>query len=202
MTNVHIASRQQIRQLIRQKRQGLDQNTHQQQSLSLAKKLNQHPKIVTAKSIAIYLTNDGELSTQDFIEDCWHKDIKVYLPVLHPFSKGHLLFLHYHQHTIMRQNKYGILEPILYVLDVLPVAEIDIIFTPLVAFDSSGARLGMGGGYYDRTLAAWFSQKESRNKPYPIGLAHDFQQVDKIPTEQWDIPIPEIITPSQHFKFF
>ncbi|MDG1752446.1 MAG: 5-formyltetrahydrofolate cyclo-ligase [Thalassotalea sp.] len=202
MTNHNILTRNDIRQLIRNKRQNLDENTQKKQAHLLAKNLVNHPKVSVAKSVAIYLTNDGELNTQNFIQDCWNKNIKTYLPVIHPFSKGHLLFLHYHCQTVMKKNKYNIFEPKLNVQDVLPVAQIDIIFTPLVAFDNTGARLGMGGGYYDRTLATWFSQKDVTNKPYPMGLAHDFQQVEKIPTEQWDIPIPEIITPNKHFKFF
>ena len=212
------SSRADIRQLIRNKRQLLDQNTQRQQANLLAERLKAHPKIADAKSIAIYLSNDGELNTQKFIHDCWQRNIKTYLPVIHPFSKGHLLFLHYDRHTLMKKNKYGIAEPQLNVQHVLPVTEIDIIFTPLVAFDNTGARLGMGGGYYDRTLASWsnkksnqqpnkkseqkFSQNDVSKKPYPIGLAHDFQQVEKLPTEPWDIPIPEIITPNENFKFF
>ncbi|MDO6444305.1 5-formyltetrahydrofolate cyclo-ligase [Colwellia sp. 1_MG-2023] len=202
MTTSTSLSRNEIRQLIRQKRQSLDESSQQQQSQLLAKSLKNHPKVLTAKSIAIYLTNDGELNTHDFINECWDQKIKTYLPVLHPFSKGHLLFLHYHAQTAMIRNKYHILEPKLNVQDVLPMEQLDIIFTPLVAFDNTGARLGMGGGYYDRTLNKWYTQKEQTAKPYPIGLAHDFQQVDKVPSEHWDIPIPEIITPNQHFKFY
>jgi len=102
----------------------------------------------------------------------------------------------------MVTNKYGILEPKLAVSEVLPVAQIDIIFTPLVAFDLTGARLGMGGGYYDRTLASTSTNKLSPSKPYPIGLAHDCQLVDHIPNEEWDIPLPEIVTPTKHYQFF
>jgi 5-formyltetrahydrofolate cyclo-ligase len=206
MTNNFITDRKidrnEIRQLIRNKRQNLDEITQKQQALLLAQKLKSHPKVSKAQSIAIYLTNDGEINTQDFIHDCWNNNIKTYLPVLHPFSKGHLLFLHYHCQSVMKRNKYNILEPHLNVGDVLPIAQIDIIFTPLVAFDPSGARLGMGGGYYDRTLATWYSKKDVNSKPYPIGLAFDCQQIESIPTEHWDIPIPEIVTPNQHFQFF
>lgn len=202
MTNHSILTRKDIRQLIRNKRQHLDQNTQRQHATLLAEKLKTHPKVADAKSIAIYLSNDGELNTQDFIHDCWDRNIKTYLPVIHPFSNGHLLFLHFNRDTPMKENKYGIAEPKLNVQNVLPIAELDIIFTPLVAFDKTGARLGMGGGYYDRTLASWFAQNDASQKPYPIGLAHDFQQVAKVPTEPWDIPIPEIITPSQYFKFY
>ncbi|WP_159287438.1 5-formyltetrahydrofolate cyclo-ligase, partial [Klebsiella pneumoniae] len=106
--------------------------------------------------IALYLANDGELNTQPLIEWLWQQGKQVYLPVLHPFAKGHLLFLHYHTHTPMDKNRYGIAEPKLDQRLICPVRELDIIGTPLVAFDQSGQRLGMGGGYYDRTLAPWF----------------------------------------------
>lgn len=55
----------------------------------------------------------------------------------------------------MHYNKFGILEPKLNVRNVLPVSHLDLIFTPLVAFDKDGNRLGMGGGFYDRTLQNW-----------------------------------------------
>jgi 5,10-methenyltetrahydrofolate synthetase len=59
----------------------------------------------------------------------------------------------------------------------LPHSMLDIICTPLVAFDEAN-RLGMGGGYYDRTLACWH---EHQLGPRPLGLAHDCQQVDAVP---------------------
>jgi 5-formyltetrahydrofolate cyclo-ligase len=57
----------------------------------------------------------------------------------------------------------------------------------------------MGGGFYDRTLAHWYRNVSQHKKSnlHPIGVAHDCQLVDSIPTESWDIPIPEIITPTQ-----
>lgn len=202
MTNQSLLTRNDIRQFIRKKRKKLDTITQQQQALLLAKNLSNHSKVSLAKSVAIYLANDGELDTQPFIDFCWQNNIKTYLPVIHPFSKGNLLFLHFHSNSIMVKNKYNILEPKLNVCDVVPLSQIDIIFTPLVAFDNTGARLGMGGGYYDRTLSTWFSQKNKVNNPYPIGLAHACQQVEKIPNEHWDIPLPEIITPQRQFKFY
>ncbi|MCO4799653.1 MAG: 5-formyltetrahydrofolate cyclo-ligase [Colwelliaceae bacterium] len=202
MTGKSIKSRNEIRQAVRSKRKGLDEQVQKEEAQYLAKVLSLHPKVIEAKAIAIYLSNDGELNTNSFIDYCWHNNIKTYLPVIHPFSKGNLLFLNYHTKSIMVKNQYGILEPELNVSDVIPLTQIDIIFTPLVAFDNTGARLGMGGGYYDRTLATWFSQKNKAKTPYPIGLAHTCQQVEIIPIEHWDIPLPEIITPHKQFKFY
>jgi 5-formyltetrahydrofolate cyclo-ligase len=80
---------------------------------------------------------------------------------------------------------------------IVPKHEIDIIFTPLVAFDAEGNRLGMGGGFYDRTLENW----QQTGRPFPVGLAHDCQQVEMIPTEIWDIPLPALITPSRSWQW-
>lgn len=194
--------RRKLRAATRLKRQSLSLEIQQQSEQNLCDKLMTMPNISSASHVAIYLQNDGEVNLSIFTQWCWANNINTYLPVIHPFSKGHLLFLKYHQHSVMKSNQYGILEPKLNVNEVLPIENLDIIFTPLVAFSSQGERLGMGGGYYDRTLASWYKNKQKNNKPYPIGLAHDCQKVASIPTQHWDIPIPEIITPTAHYQFF
>ncbi len=185
-----------LRKKIRQRRNALAATEQFNAAIALTESLSSHSKILQAKRIAIYLSNDGELSTANFIDWCWQNKKEVYLPVVHPFSKGNLLFLRYQQETELISNVYGILEPQLDVTMVCPLEQLDIICTPLVAFDNSGARLGMGGGFYDRSLANW-----QQTKIYPLGLAHDCQLVDTVPVEGWDIPLPEIITPSKIYRF-
>lgn len=87
-------------------------------------------------------------------------------------------------------NHFNILEPQLELRGVLPLGELDVMLMPVVAFDDTGQRLGVGSSFYDRTLHHW-----RRGAPYPIGLARDCQQVAQLPTEHWDIPLPEILTP-------
>jgi len=181
---------QHLRQTMRQRRRSLTEAEQAHQATLLAQQLiNSFP--AQAKRVALYLANDGEVSPLPFIKWCWAHNIEVYLPVLHPFNAGNLLFLRYEPTTKMCVNKYGISEPVLDVRLVSPVVNIDIIYTPLVAFDVQGNRMGMGGGYYDRTLAANPSVKT-------IGLAHDCQQVDALVTQPWDMPLNKIITPTQH----
>ena len=100
-----------------------------------------------ANTVALFLSFDGELDTQPLIDQLWRAGKKVYLPVLHPFSKGNLLFLHYHPHSELVVNRLKITEPKLDVRDVLPLSQLDVLITPLVAFDEQGQRLGMGGGF-------------------------------------------------------
>jgi len=208
--------RAQLRQESRLKRNSLSSSDQKQAASLLREKLSKHPKIQSAKHIAIYLANDGELNPKPFIQWCWKNNICVYLPVIHPFSPGNLLFLHYQKNTVLIKNKYGIAEPKLNVATICPAKNLDIIFTPLVAFDEHGNRLGMGGGFYDRTLShcqkvsaekyltpeekKQISSKKAMPVPYPIGLAHNCQLTALIPIEHWDIPLPEIITPTYCYK--
>ncbi|GAA3526386.1 5-formyltetrahydrofolate cyclo-ligase [Zobellella aerophila] len=151
----------------------------------------------SARAVALYLANDGELDPHPLIEWYWSRGSRVYLPVLHPFSPGHLLFLHYTPDTPLQANRFGIPEPRLDSRLILPKSELELIFTPLVAFDAQGNRMGMGGGFYDRTLAGW----RNGPGPQPVGLAHNCQQVDSIPVDSWDVPLPELITPGRHWRW-
>ncbi|EJL6762437.1 5-formyltetrahydrofolate cyclo-ligase [Vibrio cholerae] len=191
-------SRTHLRLQIRHRRQSLSAFEQQTASQQLIHTFASLPEVTAAQRIALYLANDGELNTQPLIEWLWQQGKQVYLPVLHPFAKGHLLFLHYQAHTPMNKNRYGIAEPKLDQRLICPVRELDIIGTPLVAFDQSGQRLGMGGGYYDRTLAPWFKTQQGA---MPIGLAHDCQQVEQLPTASWDIPLRKIVTPSKVWQW-
>ncbi|WP_349918366.1 5-formyltetrahydrofolate cyclo-ligase [Aeromonas veronii] len=194
----HPDARHSLRQLIRQRRKSLSQDEQQAAAEQLVVRFKEHPDILAARRIALYLANDGELNPLPTIHWLWAQQKEVYLPVLHPFTPGHLLFQRYTATSPMIRNRFGIPEPELDMSQVVPHSMLDIICTPLVAFDATGNRLGMGGGYYDRTLASWH---EHRLGPLPLGLAHDCQQVDSVPQEQWDVPLPQILTPARLWHF-
>jgi len=187
-------TRQQIRQAIRERRQALSNEQQHHASQQLLTQVQRLAELKRPKTVAIYLAADGEINPQPVIDWLWQQDHQVCLPVLHPFSKGQLLFLEYQPNTPMVRNRYQITEPKLICANIVPVNQIDVIFTPLVAFDATGQRMGMGGGYYDRTLAPWLTQRPNARA---IGLAHDCQQVTKLPCESWDVPLATILTPSQ-----
>ncbi|MCK9780526.1 5-formyltetrahydrofolate cyclo-ligase [Proteus vulgaris] len=188
--------RDEIRKAIRQKRRLLTLNEQQQAANKLCEHVLSHPKIKQAQTIALFLSFDGEIDTSPLISQLWALNKQVCLPVLHPFHRHHLLFLRYTPSTMLVKNRFNISEPPLNVNRVIPISHIDVIFTPLVAFDAQGQRLGMGGGFYDRTLENW--QQKSF---YPMGLAHTCQQVGSLPTANWDVPLPEIITPEKIWHF-
>lgn len=189
-------ARQQIRQSTRKKRQQLSAIEQQIAAQKIMQHVLTHSKISQAHNIALFLSFDGEINTQPLISALWQQGKNVYLPVLHPFNRHNLLFLHYSTETQLVKNRFNIAEPPLDVTQVLPPNQLDVMMIPLVAFDEQGQRLGMGGGFYDRTLANW-QQKGF----YPIGLAHDCQQVQSLPVAHWDIPLPEIITPQKVWRW-
>lgn len=194
-------TRQELRRKLQQIRRNTPDAEQQHAATAVAEKLLSRLSGLpsTRTRVAVYKSFAGELPTQPIIEQLWQRGFQTALPVLHPFAPGHLLFLDYTPTTPMTHNKYGIEEPELNCASVVPLSRIDVLALPLVGFDHRGNRLGMGGGYYDRTLAQW--HKGQQPSLHPIGLAYDAQQVERIPHEHWDIPLPDIITPSKHWRF-
>lgn len=193
----------QIRKTIRKRRKSLTEHEQQLFARKLANHVLTHIKAIksddtqTNLKIAIFLSMDGEIGTNDTIQALWQQNCEVYLPRIHPFNPKQLIFLRYEHHTKLIKSKLGMFEPELNCQQLCPVSELDIIFTPLVAFDAKGHRLGMGGGFYDRTLAPLDNQNSAANyKPRIIGLAHNCQQVEQVPTQSWDLPLSQIITPN------
>jgi 5-formyltetrahydrofolate cyclo-ligase len=191
-----LSTRQHIRQTIRQHRRALTPDQQQLFADQAAHRMMVYTPVMMAHTVALFLSFDGELDTRPLIEQLWRSGKKVYLPVLHPFSPGNLLFLHYHPQSVLVVNRLKIQEPKLDVRDVLPLNKLDVLITPLVAFDTQGQRLGMGGGFYDRTLQNW-----QQHGLHPVGYAHDCQQLDALPVEKWDIPLPAVVTPSKVWQW-
>ena len=177
-----------IRQIIRQKRRQLSHHERAMAQQLVYQKIANHSAIHQASNIAIFLSFDGEIETKPIIEYLWQQNKSVYLPIIHPCVSTPLLFIHYTPNSQLIKNKYGILEPFLNVLDVIPYQKLDIVFTPLVAFDNRGYRLGMGGGFYDRLLANY-----KADQILPIGLGFACQKVQRLQNQPWDIQLPEII---------
>jgi 5-formyltetrahydrofolate cyclo-ligase len=77
-----------------------------------------------------------------------------------------------------------------------PIVEPDLVITPLLAFDRPGARMGQGGGHYDRTLDAM----RARGPVFVLGLAYAGQQVARIPAEPHDQPLDAILTEKEYIE--
>ncbi|QDY42930.1 5-formyltetrahydrofolate cyclo-ligase [Candidatus Pantoea soli] len=186
-----LLDRQDIRQHVRHLRRNLTSQQQEQAADLLAEHALNFAPVSQASRIALFLSVDGELNTRPLIAKLWQQKKQVYLPVLHPFASGHLLFMRYTPETELRPNRLRIPEPPLDITQMATLDALDVMLVPLVAFDDDGQRLGMGGGFYDRTLQNW-----SQHGCLPVGIAHDCQRVEKLPVAEWDVPLPAILTPS------
>jgi 5-formyltetrahydrofolate cyclo-ligase len=156
-----------------------------------------HGLLLRAQRIAFYLPQGGEFDAHPLLNQALWMQRDCYLPVL-PLRGRVMRFGRVSRHTRMRPNRYGIPEP----LDARPLRarQLDLLLMPLVGFDSAGHRLGMGGGYYDATLA-YMQHRRSWRKPRLVGLAYECQRVEKLPHEPWDMPLDAVLTERHLYRF-
>lgn len=142
-----------------------------------------------AQHIALYLANDGEVDPHYVLTQAVAAGKCCYLPVLTP--DGKLWFSLYEPGDSLHPNHFGIPEP--KQSSRRPAEQLDLVLMPLVGFDRLGGRLGMGGGFYDKTFA-FIKQPGSNNSPKLLGLAHSCQEVEKLELASWDIPLSAVAT--------
>lgn len=188
-------SRSDLRASLRERRRALSADQQVSASKILCDNLSVRPELANSQHIAIYIANDGEINPDVLRDFIWNSGKQCYLPVIAQDGKG-LLFVEYLPDTPLVLNRYGIPEPHFQAEREIAPEKLDVVLVPLTGFDEAGRRLGMGGGFYDRTLAfTRFSEK-----PILIGLAHDCQRVEAIPVEHWDIPMAGIATDSKYYS--
>ena len=181
----------QLRQSIREKRRAVTGDEAARCAERLAQNTCNYRMVANSRHIATYLAADGEINPWPLTHRLWSSGKTLYLPVLVPFSRQRLWFARFTPGDRLVSNRYGIPEPLVREL-VKPWA-LDLILTPLVAFDATGHRIGMGGGYYDRSLA-FLHNRQHWQKPRRLGLAYEFQKQAKIEPNPWDIPLDGIAT--------
>ncbi len=191
-------SRQKLRTELRARRRGL--STHQQAHAShaLLHNLMSLPLFMRSQHIALYWAVDGEIDVRLAAKQLWKMGKNCYLPVVHPTIHHQMWFLEYSSNTPLTLNRFKIPEPVRREARKFPPELLDIVLLPIVGFDITGARLGMGGGFYDATFS--FTQTRKRRKPWLLGVAHSCQQVATLATAIWDIPMHSVVTEKDIFR--
>ena len=187
--------RQQLRKQLRQQRRALSPQQRAQLARRLAINLSSQALFHNARRIAVYLPNDGEMDLQPLIQRARTRGKQCYLPVISRMSHNRLWFAPYQSGQKLSPNIYGIPEPANGKWQGRSPIGLDLILMPLVGFDAKGNRLGMGGGYYDRTLA-YLKHRCHWRRPLLLGVAYEFQKVDSLTAQSWDIPLHGVITES------
>lgn len=146
-----------------------------------------------ARRVAVYLGVRGELDASVVAHAERGRRKSYYLPVLDPLRQGVLRFYRWRPGQRMRRNRFGIPEPVGARRRQLPAQRLDLVLVPLVGFDADCNRLGMGGGFYDRTFA-FTRSRHGTARPYLLGIAFAFQRVDCLQVQPWDVPLDAVAT--------
>ncbi|MGI2028484.1 5-formyltetrahydrofolate cyclo-ligase [Endozoicomonas acroporae] len=186
-------SRSELRTTLRERRRALSADQQVSAGVMLCDILSARPELADSQHIAIYTASDGEINPDVLRDFLWNSGKQCYLPVIG--SNNNLLFIEYLPDTHLVLNRFGIPEPSLQEVEPISPEKLDVVLVPLTGFDEAGRRLGMGGGFYDRTFAFTRTAK----KPILIGLAHECQKVESIPVEHWDIDMSGVATDSRYY---
>jgi len=185
--------RSDIRRRMRQARRQLSEADCRERALALAALLKTHPAFKRSQHLAAYFAADGEMDPAPLIEHAWSMEKTIYMPVLEPCCDKRLWFTPYRRGDRLTDNRFGIPEPLHACRKRVSPMKLDLVLVPLVAFDDRGNRLGMGGGYYDRSFA-FLRRRRLWHRPRLIGLAYEFQRETRLQALPWDIPLNGVAT--------
>ena len=198
MTEPAPLSRPQLRRMLRKARRELTPSEQRKAALGLYRQLAQHPLFRRAKHISLYLPTDGEIDPRLLLRAAQRRGKATYLPVLSAWPRTKMVFQRVKPGETLLPNRFRILEPRVNARRQRKVWALDLVLLPLVGFDDAGGRLGMGGGFYDRSLA-YLARRQGWRKPTLLGLAHECQKVDRLAQASWDVPLAGTVTDRQWY---
>jgi len=137
--------------------------------------------------IAAFLPFQGEPDLTPALKALSEAGRRIWLPVVDGKAMD---FRRWIPGRPLTPNRFGIPEPVSGAH--CSPHRLELVLTPLVAFSSTGNRLGMGAGFYDRTFS--FAHGQPDAGPWMVGIAYALQQVDSLPVEPWDVPLGAVIT--------
>lgn len=188
-----------LRNNLRQQRLQLTPSVIKQASERIATQLLNVNEFLDAQHVALYMAQEGEVDTQALTRILWRQNKKCYLPIVADTKEKNLAFIHYQENDTLIENRFGILEPVHRNEKLFKPEALDLVLMPVVGFDTQGNRLGRGAGYYDHTFHFLLTTPKPK-RPVLIGLAYDFQEVETITPNDWDVPLDCVVTESTVLK--
>jgi 5-formyltetrahydrofolate cyclo-ligase len=151
------------------------------------------------RRLAFYVPANSELDILPLLNRALWLQAACFLPIVPPARQRRLWFGRLGDGPHWSVNRFDIPE---YGKQRPKVRAgvLDIVFLPLLGFDLRGFRMGMGGGYYDASLAFLKNRRKWR-RPRLVGIAFDAQKCDHIPNDPWDVPLDMVITEAGVYRF-
>ncbi|MBV6865551.1 5-formyltetrahydrofolate cyclo-ligase [Xanthomonas euvesicatoria] len=176
-----------LRQQLRAHRRSLPAAQRLAAADALAQRLLALPFAPHRGAVAGYWAMDGEIALHR-----WQLTLPAGVRYCLPVLDGRVLrFAPWRPGQPLASNRYGIPEPDVARADTLAPEEMALVVTPLTGFDAACRRLGMGGGWYDRSFA--FRHRQAP-PPWLVGAGFAAQQVPALPSEAWDVAVDAICT--------
>ncbi len=155
---------------------------------AIADRLDRSPLWQEAARVVVFASRSDEVDTSALIERAFFAGKQVLFP--RTTDSAGLEFARVADPSQLRAGRFGIREP----SPELPVARLDqrtLLLVPGLAFDREGARLGRGGGYYDRALAGI---RDREHRPITIGVGFFFQLVERVPMTPFDVHLDGVVS--------
>lgn len=170
-----------LRAEIREKKRAMTEAEIVSRSAALGELFLASDAYKNAKTIYGYLPYNQEVRTIPMLEQAIADGKKVAVPKV---IGDTMVFIYMDDLSRVEKGYAGIPEPV----DNEPVADDKeaLVLMPGIAFTKKGDRMGYGGGFYDRFLA------DEPNHP-TLALCYAFQMVEKLPTEEYDIPVDVVL---------
>jgi len=188
-----------LRRSLRSARRSLSAAEQRRHASRVARTLGRQKTFLRARRIAAYWPADGEMDPFPLLRLANARNKRCLLPVLRAHPKKKLWFADYRPGEPLKKNVYGIPEPRMRNRRLRPPFALDLLLVPLVGFDSKCNRVGMGGGYYDRTLA-YLRQRAHWRRPHLAGIAHECQRVEALESNPWDVPLDLVVTEERTYS--
>ena len=170
-------------------RRALDVDEHARASARIQRRFLRSPWFFSGKKIACYLAAHDEVDTSLIVDRCWRAGKEIYVPVID--NDERMRFVELRSDASLVRNRFGLWEPASGAE--ISAKSLDVVVTPVVAFDGDCNRIGMGGGYFDRAFY-FLHAREAMSRPKLIGLGFQCQKVEKIRANPWDIRLYRVFS--------
>lgn len=184
-------SQQSLRREARQRRRALNAEERRAAEQAVARRLLALSWFRRAMHVAAYLARGSELDLAPFLLQTARLNKRLYVPRVPPAPHGRLVFTRWTPDTPLVTGPYGI--PEAPGDELRAAAFLDLVITPLVAFDTALNRVGQGAGYYDRSFA-FLRHRHRWRRPLLVGAAFECQKVAGISPAAWDVPLDAVVT--------
>ena len=178
-----------LRKATRNKRAGIEFSQRKRWDRAINEHLVRYSRQASPAVVAAYMAFDGEPDLMPALAVLENSGVRLALPLVQDApGKAVITFRHWSVSGETQQNRYGIREPV--GTREIPVPEIDLVLVPLVGWDRTGGRLGMGASFYDRL----FQPYANLERPVRMGVAYEMQNVDSVPRDPWDINLHGVVS--------